>query len=123
LFISSLSVQLKLLQVSRPVIRARLAAQHPLKGRPELGAEDSVDDRVQGRVEVAEPQKEGDEGVVELVVFEDGHHDRQDEEGKPAGDEGPGHDGQGLGGFPLPLGFQGNVFLFALLFFVESVQF
>ncbi len=59
-----------------PVVRVvRLPAQHPLKGRPKFRTEDGVDDRVQRRVEVAEPQEERDEGVIELVVFENGHHD------------------------------------------------
>ena len=49
------------LQVARPVVAvAGAAAQQPLEGLPELRAEDRVDDRVQGRVEVAQPQEETD---------------------------------------------------------------
>ena len=49
------------LEVSRPVVAvAGAAAQQPLEGLPELRAEDGVDDRVQGRVEVAQPQEETD---------------------------------------------------------------
>ena len=49
------------LEVARPVVAvAGAAAQEPLEGLPELRAEDRVDDRVQGRVEVAQPQEETD---------------------------------------------------------------
>ena len=49
------------LEVARPVVAvAGAAAQQPLEGLPELRAEDGVDDRVQGRVEVAQPQEETD---------------------------------------------------------------
>ena len=49
------------LEVARPVVAvAGAAAQEPLEGLPELRAEDCVDDRVQGRVEVAQPQEETD---------------------------------------------------------------
>ena len=83
-----------------------LAAEHPLERGPELRTEDGVDDRVEGGVEVAEPQEERDQGVVGLVILEDGHHDGQDEEGQPAGDERAGDDGQRLGRLPLALGLQ-----------------
>ena len=63
----------RLLEVPRSVVGARLAAEHALKGRPELGAEDGVDDGVESGVEVPEPEEEGDESVIELGVFEDGH--------------------------------------------------
>ena len=93
----------------------RLPAQHPLERGPELRTEDGVDDRVERRVEVAEPEEERHQGVVELVVLEDGHHDGKDEEGQPASDEGPGDDGQRLGGLPLALGLERHVLLLARL--------
>ena len=47
--------------MARPVVAvAGAAAQEPLEGLPELRTEDRVDDRVQGRVEVAQPQEETD---------------------------------------------------------------
>ena len=46
--------------MSWPMILSGLATQKPLEGLPELRAEDGVDDRVQGRVEVAQPQEETD---------------------------------------------------------------
>ena len=47
--------------MARPVVAvAGAAAQEPLEGLPELRAEDRVDYRVQGRVEVAQPQEETD---------------------------------------------------------------
>ena len=47
--------------MARPVVAvAGAAAQESLEGLPELRAEDCVDDRVQGRVEVAQPQEETD---------------------------------------------------------------
>ncbi len=107
----------------RSVVGARLAAKHALKGRPELGAEDGVDDGVEGGVEVPEPEEEGDESVIKLGVFEDGHDDGQDEERKPAGDEGARHDGQGLGGLPLSLGLQGHVLLLAQLGGIVTILF
>lgn len=93
--------------MARPVICCvRFPTQHPLKRGPEFRTKNCVDDRVQRGVEVPQPEEERNEGVIELVVFEDGHHDGKDEERKPASNEGPRHDGQRLGGLPLSLGLQ-----------------
>ena len=47
-----------------------LAVEDLLEGLPELGAEHGVDDGVQGGVEVAHPQEEGDQVRVPLPVLE-----------------------------------------------------
>lgn len=44
-------------------------------------------------------------------LLEDGHDQGQDEEGKPTGNEGPGYDGQGLGGLALSFGLERHVLL------------
>ena len=105
-----------------PTPRARgpappvLAVEDLAEGGPEVGVEDGVDDRVEEAVEIAQPADHA-------------HHERRDfqasfgaeradqgddEERKPAADEGPGDDGQRPCSFPLPLLFQtllGTLFL------------
>ena len=46
-----------------------LAVEDLLEGLPELGAEHGVDDGVQGGVEVAHPQEEGDQVRVPVPVL------------------------------------------------------
>ena len=58
------------LQVSWSVaLHGCLAVEDLLEGLPELGAEHSVDDGVQGGVEVAHPQEEGYQVRVPLPVL------------------------------------------------------
>lgn len=55
-----------------------------------------VDDRVQGRVEVSDPEEDGDDdvGTRAVGVAADGHGQVPDEEGQPAEEEGPHDDAQ-----------------------------
>lgn len=46
--------------------------QDPLEGLPELGAEDSIDDRVERRVEVAQPEEQRRYGIVDVAGFAQG---------------------------------------------------
>lgn len=78
-------------------------AQDLLERVPELRTEDGVDDGIQRRVEVPQPQEDRHQVLLEEVRV-DGHENGHYEERQPAQHEGPGDDGQGLGGFPLPLG-------------------
>ena len=48
---------------------------------------------------------------VRCIYREDCHHECEDEEGEPAGDEGAGDDGQRLGRLPLALRLQAHVLL------------
>ena len=80
------------------------STQHLLEGESELGAEHRVDDRVEGGVEVAEPEEERGQGVSYLAGWAQRHQERHDEEREPADHEGPRDDGQRLRRFPLPLG-------------------
>lgn len=51
--------------MARPIVlRAVAAAEEFLEGLPELGAEDRVDDGVEGGVEVAQPQEEAEHPEV-----------------------------------------------------------
>ena len=59
-----------LLQVPWPVVLVgHLPEEDPLESLPELWAEDGVDDGVQGRVEVAQPQEEGHKPAEQNVGF------------------------------------------------------
>lgn len=70
---------------------------------PELGTEYRVNDRVQRRVEVAQPQEEGEDRVANLAALAEWHQQRGDEERQPADDKGTGDDGQCFRCLPLPL--------------------
>ena len=68
--------------MSRPMIlHVRFSAQYPLERRPELGAKDRVDNGVQGRVKVAQPQEERHKMLVPIPVAVNSHEQRQDEKG------------------------------------------
>lgn len=100
------------LQVPRPMMLIGcFAAQNSLERLAKLWTEHSINDGIQRGIEVSEPKEERDEVGFEVPVLEDGHEERLNEEGKPAGDEGAGHDRQSLGCLPLSLGLQGHVFL------------
>lgn len=78
----------------------------------ELWTEDGVDDRIEGGVEVAQPEEERYQVLVDgaLVSMADGHDDGDNEEGKPATDERAGDDGQRFGRLAFPLGVGGLFF-------------
>ena len=83
------------------------ATQQPLERVPELRAKDGVDDGVERGVEVAQPEEQRHDELVEVAVLADGLQDGHDEEGQPAHDEGTRDDGQRLGRLPLPLRVHG----------------
>ena len=80
-----------------------LHAEYPLERLPELRREYRVDDRIEGAIEVAQPQEDTGYGFRRLAGVADRLEHSYEEEGQPAGDEGTGDDGQGLGGFALAL--------------------
>ena len=95
------------------------------EGGPEVGVEDGVDDGVEKTIDVAEPDNDAGQYVrisghgvtADRISGHDvaadqisGHgvaaerlHERDDEEWKPAHDEGSGHDSQRSGRFSLSL--------------------
>ena len=60
--------------------------EHALEGPLEVGVAERIKDGVERRVEVAEPDGGGEEGVVDLAVV--GHDHEEGEVGHPAEDEG-----------------------------------
>lgn len=82
------------------------AEQNPFKRLPELRTKDGVDNGIEGRVEVPEPQEDGKHDVGEVAAGADGHKQRRNEEGQPADDEGPRDNGESLSGLLLPLRLQ-----------------
>lgn len=79
------------------------AAQDPLERVPELGREDGVDDRVERRVEVAQPQTHAHRDRRDVTGGAGRQQDRDDEERQPAAHERPRNDGQRFGRLPFPL--------------------
>lgn len=67
--------------------------QHALEGVPELRAEDGVDDRVQGGVEVAEPQEQSYQVRREVVPAVDREKDGHYEKGQPTDHKSAGNNG------------------------------
>lgn len=100
-----------LLCTERALSPVRGAANHLGEGQPEFGAEHGVDDGVEGGVEVAQPQEEAGNVLVDDAALAQGHDQGHDEERQPAHDERAGDDGQRLGGFPLALRLQRLLFL------------
>jgi len=84
----------------------RRAANHFGESQPELGTENGVDDRVQGGVEVAQPQEEAGHVLVDHTPLAQGHDQGHDEEWQPTHDERPSDDGQCLGRFPFAFRLQ-----------------
>lgn len=82
------------------------AAQDPLERLPELRVEDGVDDGVQRRVEVPQPQRKVHHERANVARITERHDQRQDEERQPAHDERPCYDGQRFGRLPFPLCLQ-----------------
>lgn len=73
-----------------------------LEGLFELIVEDGVNDRVNERVEVAQPGEDiKHERVKPAALRADGRHQRPHEEGQPAHDERSQDDAQSFGGFTL----------------------
>ena len=58
-----------------------LAAQDSLEGLPELRTEDGVNDGVESRVKVSQPQEERNKVRIEIPVLEECHDQSKDEEG------------------------------------------
>ena len=50
----------------------------------EFWTEDGVQDGIQRRVEVAQPEEEGQHGVIEVTRLADGEQDGNDKERQPA---------------------------------------
>jgi len=71
----------------------RSAANHFGECQPELGTENGVDDRVQGGIEVTQPQEEAGNVLVDHATLAQGHDQSHDEERQPAHDKRPGDDG------------------------------
>ena len=88
--------------------------QDLLKGLPELWAKDRVDDGVEGGVEVAEPEEEAEDMVIDAVIA-DWTKERHHEERKPTNNKGAGNDCQGFCCLLFPFFLERNVFL-GLLF-------
>lgn len=82
------------------------AKKNPLEGLSELRTEYRVDDRVQGRIEVAEPQEEREERVANLALFAQRHEQCCDEERQPADNKSARDDGQCLGSLSFPFRLQ-----------------
>lgn len=93
-------------------VAAMPAAQNPLEGLPKLRVEDGVNDWIERRVEVAEPEGKAHDVIAnDAGVAAQGHQERQDEEGQPTHDESSSYDGQRFRSFALPLRLQALLFL------------
>lgn len=68
--------------------RALSFEQYPSEGPAEVLVEDSVDDRVESGVHVAEPESDGEGKVWDVTDGTNGGEDVEEEEGEPAGYEG-----------------------------------
>ena len=90
-------------------VRRRLPEENPLESLPEVLVEDGVDDRVERRVAVAEPEGEGEAPALhatrrQRAVFADradGADAVEEEEGEPAGDEAAHDEAEDEGRAPL----------------------
>lgn len=74
---------------------AETAHDDSLERLPEVTGEESVDERIDGRVAVAKPEENGEQCVVDAVIAE-GPGEVHGEEGQPADDEAPNDDGKGF---------------------------
>lgn len=96
----------QLLEFSTPIVRAaalRLAAQQPFERLPELRAEYRIYDGVQRWVEVAEPQEQGGQIIVDGARLARYRHHHHDEKRQPAHDERAGDNRQRFGRLPFAL--------------------
>lgn len=74
-----------------------VSAQDALERLPEFGTEDGVDDRIERRIEVAQPQEERGDLVVDFARVAQRHKQRHQEERQPTHDKGARDDGQRFG--------------------------
>ena len=93
-----------------PMVLGWLSAQQPLESLSEFGAENGIDDGVERRVEVTQPQEKSHHMVVECPWLEYCHEQGQNEKWKPAGNKRPGGDGQSLCHLSLSLDFKRDMF-------------
>lgn len=95
------------LELTASVVRISMAAEEDaLERLPELGTEYCVNDRIQCRVEVAEPQEERGECVANLAALAERHQKGHYEERQPADDKGPRDYGQSFCRLPFPFRLQ-----------------
>jgi hypothetical protein len=73
-----------------------------LEGEPEVSREEGVDDRIDGRVAVAQPEQDGKDQVRDAVLAERPHQ-VDGEEGQPTEDEAADYQRQGFGRLGLHL--------------------
>lgn len=97
-------------EVDLEALPAEAPHDDPFEGLPEVTREESVDEGVDGRVAVPEPEEDREQGVVDAVIAE-GPDEVHGEEGQPADDEAAYYDGKGFGRFgfhakPLDLHFE-----------------
>lgn len=83
-----------------------VAAQDALECLPELRTEYGVDDGIQRRVEITQPQEERRDLVVDLAFIAQRQQQRHQEEWQPADNEGAGDNGQRLGRLSFPFRFE-----------------
>lgn len=95
--------------------------QDLLEGLSELRAEHRVYDGVESGVEVAQPEEEAEDPIIDAVVT-DGTDHRHHKEREPTHDKSAGHDGERFCCFFLSFFLQGNVF-FSFLFLGFSFLF
>lgn len=84
----------------------RLTAQQSLERLPELRTENRIDHWVQSRVEIAEPQEQSSQIVVNDARRARDRHHYHDEERQPAHDERTGYDRQRFGRFAFAFRLQ-----------------
>lgn len=77
-------------------VRFAVAAQQPNEGGAELAIEYGVDDRIDGRRHVAQPQAHADHALRYRRPRAHGEHDVEDEERRPAQHEREEHDAENL---------------------------
>lgn len=82
------------------------AAEDPLEGLPELWTEHGVNDWIQRRVEVAEPEEKGNHRLTYYTIGAKRHHQGHNEEWQPADDERSRDNGERFCCLSLPLCFE-----------------
>lgn len=76
--------------------------QDALEGLPKFRTEDGIDDRVERRVEVAQPEEQGRYRIVDVAGLAQRQQKRRQKKGQPTDDERPGDDGKGFRCLPFP---------------------
>lgn len=82
-------------------VRRSSAAKQLCVGPAEIPVEGRVQDGVESRVKIAQPQDDGVERVRRVCLFLYAHAGEEGEIGEPADDKGPQHSCQGRGSFVL----------------------